>query len=130
MGHKPFVHDKGPSHRPAKFSERIKEELTGLVPGELKDPRLDKIFSLKITTVEVANDLKNATILFSLSEDEEKFAKEVAAILNQAANFLRREISFALATKITPQLHFKFDKGANTGHIDELLKQISSDESK
>lgn len=122
MGHKPFVKDK-PFHRPARFAERIKEELVGLVPSELKDPRLDKIFTLTITDVEVAADLKNATALFSLSDDEAKHAKEVAEILNRSANFIRREISFSLASKVTPQIHFKFDKGAsNPAHIDELLK--------
>lgn len=125
MGHKPFVREK-PFHRPARFAERIKEELVGLVPAELKDPRLEKIFSLAITDVEVAADLKNATALFSLSEDEAKHAKEVAEILNRSANFIRREISFALASKVTPQIHFKFDKGANNPErIDELLKQAA-----
>lgn len=130
MAHKPFVRDKA-FHRPARFAERIKEELVGLVPGEIKDPRLEKIFSLRVTSVVVAGDLKNATVTYSLSEDEEKHSREVSKILNQAANFLRRELSFSLASKVTPQLHFKFDKGAaNAEHIDHLLKDVpsSSDE--
>lgn len=125
MGHKPFVREKA-FHRPARFAERIKEELIGLVPSELKDPRLEKICSITITEVEVAGDLKNATVLFSLSEDEAQHAREVAEILNRSANFVRREISFSLATKVTPQIHFKFDKGAsNPAQIDELLRTVT-----
>lgn len=123
MAHIPYTKDKS-SHRPARFAELIKEELIGLVPAEIKDPRLEKVATIIVTDVAVAGDLKNATVSFSLSEDEEKYAPEVAKVLNQAANFLRREISYTLASKITPQLHFKFNRGpSNVSHIDKLLKE-------
>lgn len=126
MGHKPFVQDKGPSHRPARIAQIVKEELATMIPGDLKDPRLEDIGFITITAVTVTNDLKNATVMFSLmSEDDRKKAKDIEAALNKAAGFLRHELMPRLQGKGTPLLNFKFDKGfENTGHIDELLKTI------
>ncbi|MEW6055275.1 MAG: 30S ribosome-binding factor RbfA [Bdellovibrionota bacterium] len=125
MAHRPFMQDK-PSYRPAKVAERIKEELAGLIPGELKDPRLDGIAFFTITNVGVTPDLRNANIQFTLADSEKTRAREVEAGLNKAAGFLRRELMQRLQIKITPHLAFKYDKGYdNTNRIDHLLRQAS-----
>lgn len=128
MAHRPFVQDK-PSHRPARFAQRVKEELTALVPSHLKDPRLEGIALLTITSVEVTPDLKYGTVMFTLTEQDEKHAKEITGVINQASNFLRRELMRRLNTKITPHLTFKYDRGlTNTLQIESLLKTISNED--
>lgn len=127
MAHRPFVPKKGEgtgSHRPARFAERLKEELVDLIPGELKDPRLYGISFLTITSVDVTPDLKHGTVLFALMGQSER-AAEVEEALNAASGFLRRQLMHRMETKITPQLVFKYDKGIeHTSEISSLLKTI------
>ena len=122
MGHKPFVQERS-SHRPAKFAQRVKEELATLIPGDLRDPRIQGVGFLTITSVTVTPDLKHGTVLFALMGDETK-ARDVEAGLNQASGFLRRELMHRLDTKITPQLVFKYDRGLeNISVVSTLLKK-------
>lgn len=126
MAHRPFVQDKSASHRPARFAQLVKEELSQMIPGELKDPRLAELGFLTITDVTITPDLKHATIMFALMGEEKK-AKDIAEALNAAANFLRRNLMHKLQTKITPHLVFKYDKGFNnTMAVDSLFKQIEA----
>jgi ribosome-binding factor A len=127
MGHKPFVQEKA-SHRPAKFAQRVKEELSQLLPHSLRDPRMDGIAFITITSVEITPDLKHANVMFGLM-GEEKRAKDVQEALNQAAGFLRKELMRRLNSKTTPHLNFKFDKGfANVLTVDSLLKKIGDED--
>lgn len=127
MAHRPFVQERS-SHRPARFAQRVKEELSQMIPGQLRDPRLDGIGFLTITTVTVTPDLKHGTVMFALM-GEEKRSDDIEGALNAAANYLRKELMRKLDTKITPQLVFKYDKGfTNTMEIDSLLKTIKKDE--
>jgi ribosome-binding factor A len=120
--HKPFVQEK-PRHRPARFAQRLKEELSTLIPGSLRDPRLSGIGFLTITAVEVTPDLKHAKVMFALMGDEKR-AKEVTEALNKAAGFLRKELMHSLETKITPHLIFKYDRGLeNLTEVQDLLKK-------
>lgn len=127
MGHKPFTpfeNDK-PRHRPERLAARIKDELGAIIPGELKDPRLEDIAFLTIESVTVAPDMRNATVEFSLADSEKKHAPSVEAALNHAAGFVRAELVPLLQVKITPHLTFKYDRGTeNTRTIDQLLEQI------
>lgn len=123
MAHRPFVQERS-SHRPARFAQRVKEELSQMIPGELRDPRLSGLGFLTITTVTITPDLKHGTIMFALMGEEDR-AKDVEEGLNAAAGFLRKELMRKLDTKITPQLLFKYDKGfTNTMEINSLLNQI------
>lgn len=129
MAHRPFTAAKGGSHRPARMAQRIKEELSLMVPGELADPRLDDLGSLTITEVSVTSDLKDATVKFALLQDAKR-AKTVTACLNDAAGFLRNELRAKLDTKVTPILTFKYDKGlSNVMEIDALLNQARAKDS-
>lgn len=124
MGHKPFVQER-PSHRPARFAERVKEELVDLIPGRLRDPRLQSLGMITFTRVEITPDLKHSVVMFSLLGEEAR-ASEVEAALNQAAGFLRRELMHRLNTKITPTLLFRYDKGIEAStRVESLLKDIT-----
>lgn len=107
------------------MAQRIKEELSLIIPGELSDPRLDDLGSLTITDVVVTSDLKDANIKFALLDDPKR-AREVTQCLNDAAGYLRNELRAKLDTKVTPVLTFKYDKGlSNALEIDSLLKQAA-----
>jgi ribosome-binding factor A len=126
MKHEVFELETRPSTRPARFAQLVKEELTGLVPGSLRDPRLQDIGWITITTVEITPDLRNCKIFFTVGLEDEPKAEMVESILNQASGFLRRELMFKLRTKVTPQLHFKYDFGTlNSVHMGSLLNSIT-----
>ena len=117
----PFVAEKE-SFRPAKVANRIKEELLLLVPESLKDPRMKKVGAMTVTSVVCTPDLRNARVMFALYENESQY-KLAETILNNAAGFLRREVSDRLGIKYTPILSFHFDKGmAHSKRIHDLLK--------
>lgn len=125
----PFTLDKGPSRRPARFAQRIREELTMLVPHSLHDPRLRNIPFITITEVTVTPDLKHAKILFALmgrelndAGEKSKQARSIEDALNEAAPFLRKELMYKLESKVTPQLKFVIDLGL--GYSDEIAQLL------
>jgi ribosome-binding factor A len=123
VAHRPFAPSKGPSHRPARLAQRIKEELSLMVPSELSDPRVEGA-SVIITEVAVTPDMKNANVKFALEGGDEKRAKTITACLNDAANFLRGELRSKLELRFTPILAFKYDKGySNVNSIERLLHE-------
>lgn len=128
--HKPFVTEKA-GHRPARFAQILKEELSLMIPGELNDPVFENLPFITITEVQVMPDLRNATILFSsleLDPENSAHAKRIQKIetaLNKASGYLRHQLLPVLNTKVVPLLHFKFDPGFNnTMRVQSLLDKI------
>lgn len=119
--------------RRARLESAIREELTTLIPRELKDPRVD---SITITGVSVTQDAGMATInvmLFGTMGDDSPETRERMRLcldgLNSAAPYLKRLLSRILRIKQTPDLTFKEDRGlANTLRVHELLKQIEDEQ--
>ncbi len=130
-----FAPDKE-SFRPLKVANRIKEELLLMVPDVISDPRIKRFPSIAITSVDCTNDLKNASVKFTLRSDldpkatEEdlarygKRASDCEVLLNEVSGFLRWQLSDRLGIKYTPILHFKFDKGlAHALRVENVLKE-------
>lgn len=127
MRHKPFEVKTGQKAglRPVRFAQRVREELSDLLPSSIKDPRLHGIALITITSVTVTPDLKHGTVMFALMGQEAR-AQEVEEGLNQASGFLRKELMYRLSTKITPQLTFRYDYGLDhSSKISELLKEAA-----
>ena len=124
MSHRPFVVKRGESHRPLRFAQRLREELSTMLPYDVRDPRMQSVSMITITDVSVTPDLKHSVIKFLLMGQEEK-AAEIEAALNDSAHSLRKELMYRLDSKITPQLQFKYDHGVeHSARIHELLTQI------
>lgn len=123
--------------RRARLESVIKEELSRVVPREVKDPRVP---SVTFTQVEVTQDGSQATVLVSilggayggygegasLSEAEaKKRMKDCLAGLASASGFLRRHLASVLNVRHVPSLLFKEDRGLeNTARVFDLLKQL------
>ncbi len=117
----------------------ILEELSTVVPREVKDPRVP---SLTFTSVEVTPDGSQATVYVSMlgasqvNTDDPVAAKAAAQKMKEcieglqsASGFLRRHIAKVLTVRHIPTLIFKEDRGfENTIRVHELLKKISSEE--
>lgn len=116
----------------------ILEELSMVVPREVKDPRVP---SLTFTSVEVTPDGGQATVYVSMLgasqvNTDDPVATKAAAQkmkdcldgLQSASGFLRRHIAKVLTVRNIPTLIFKEDRGfENTIRVHDLLKKISSE---
>ena len=108
------------SHRVADFIQR---ELSILIRGELKDPRLSPMMT--ISSVEVSRDLSVARIYFSVFDAEEKGPTLEA--LASASGFLRKQLARRMQTRSVPQLRFYYDDSAEHGaHMSALIANAVS----
>jgi ribosome-binding factor A len=122
--------------RRARLQAVIQEELSVVVPREVKDPRVPP---LTITQVEVTSDGSQATVFVSVlgslnppaDEAEEQSRREemrgAIAGLTSASGYLRRHLARVLTVRHIPNLIFKEDKGlANATRVYELLRQVEA----
>jgi ribosome-binding factor A len=84
----------------------------------IKDPRLGFI---TITDVRVTNDLREATVFYTVLGDEAERAATAAA-LESAKGILRSEVGAQTGVRFTPTLTFLVDAVPDTArHIEDLL---------
>ncbi len=108
-------------HRHERVAEEIRHEVSAMIAGELKDPRISGLVT--VTGVRVTPDLRRAQIFVSVLGKETDSASTMAG-LQAAAGFIRREIGSRLQLWRSPELAFVLDdSGAYGDHIEELLRQ-------
>ena len=113
-----------PKYRRNRINDAVAHESADIV-RDIKDPRISGIF-LTVTDADVTADLKYAKIFYScLGSDD---PKETAAGLRSATPFVRRELASRLNLRITPELTFVRDNGAQHGaDIARILSDITPD---
>jgi ribosome-binding factor A len=109
------------SRRTDRLSDLLRAELSELILREIKDPRI-KLVSL--TGVEVTSDLRRAIVRVSVLGEESQREEAVEA-LRHARGFLRTELAHRLRTRVTPELIFELDRGAeHSQKISDLLESL------
>jgi ribosome-binding factor A len=104
-----------------KVAEAIREEASLILHDKLKDPRLGFV---TITGVEVAPDLRNAKIFFSVLGNEEDYTKTQEA-LDSALGYIRKLISERINLKFAPEIIFRQDRSSEYSvRIQELLDEV------
>ena len=107
--------------RSEKVAETVHELVTGLLIKGIKDPRIGFV---TVTGVKMTDDLRQATVYFSVVGDDVA-KKETEAGLNSARGFIRREMGKQLRMRYVPEVIFKYDHSLERGNrIDELLREI------
>jgi len=111
-----------------RISEEVKREISNIIQGELKDPRLPEFVS--VTSVNVTRDLRYAKVYISiLGNDEEK--KAALQGLKNAAGFIRREIGQRIKLRYTPELQFELDNSIEHGiYISKLINDVIKNDEK
>ncbi len=108
-------------HRHERIAEQIRHEISAMLAGELKDPRLAGLVT--VTEVRVSPDLKHARIFVCVlgsSAEQASTLKGLAA----AAGYVRHELTERLQLRRGPEIHFLLDQSEQYGqHIEELLRQ-------
>lgn len=108
-------------HRSERVAEEIRHEVTLMLEGELKDPRLAG--SLAVTEVRLTPDLRTVRVYVRLEGTPEE---RVAALegLKAASGYIRHELIERLQLRRAPDVLFRVDESEEYGkHIDELLRQ-------
>ena len=111
-----------PGRRPQRLGQRILEEISELLVGELKDPRIGLA---TVTGVRVTPDLRQAIVgIGVLGSAEEK--KQTIEGLRAAASFIRHELAERLDIRRVPELTFQLDDSAErAARIDQLLHKTN-----
>ncbi len=108
-------------HRHERIAEEIRHEVSAMLAGELKDPRLAGFAT--VTEVHVSPDLKQARIYVSVMGSEAERASTLQG-LTAAAGYVRHELTVRLQMRRGPEVHFVLDHSEEYGqYIEELLRQ-------
>ncbi|MBI2711304.1 MAG: 30S ribosome-binding factor RbfA [Bdellovibrio sp.] len=126
------------STRRMRLQSVIQDELSQVVPREVKDPRIPAV---TFTEVQVTQDGSQATVFVSIlggsqggldgapplsDEAAKKRMKDCLAGLTSASGYLRRHLARVLSVRHIPTLIFREDRGfENSLRVHELLKKIS-----
>ena len=113
-----------------RINEEVMRELSNIIRGEIKDPRINPMTS--VVAVEVAPDLKTAKAYISVLGDE-KSQKETIAGLRSAEGFIRRSLAKTINLRNTPDIRFILDQSIAYGvnmakKIDEVNKGMNQDD--
>lgn len=109
------------SRRSDRVGDLIRAELSDLLLREVKDPRV-KLAS--ITAVDVTSDLRRAVVKVSALGEEDQRLETVEA-LRHARGFLRTELAHRLRLRVTPELTFELDRGAeHSQRISDILESL------
>ena len=107
-----------------RVKKLIKNEVCAILSEDINDPRIQHV---TVTDVEVSRDLKNATILYVV-EDEETNKKEVAKGLKSASGFVRGELAERISMKFIPRVIFRLDiRKEREESVDRLFDRIAEE---
>jgi ribosome-binding factor A len=115
------------SRRIERFNEQLKREITGLLRGEVRDPRIGMA---TITAVEVSADLSVARVYVSVMGDDTAKEESLEG-LRAAAPFIRTELGKRLRVRRVPELRFELDRSLEYAmKIERLLHEALPDRGK
>jgi ribosome-binding factor A len=111
-----------------RINGEVRRELSEIIRGSIKDPRIHPMTS--VTAVEVAPDLKTCRAYISVLGDDEALAKTIEG-LKSAEGFIRRELASGVNLRNTPQIRFIPDQSIAYGirmskKIDEVKEADES----
>ena len=113
-----------------RINGEVQRELSNIIRGEIKDPRINPLTS--VVAVEVAPDLKTCKAYISVLGDEESQAKTLAG-LKSAEGFIRSKLAKTVNLRNTPEIRFVLDQSIEYGvkmskMIDEVTKDMKSED--
>lgn len=108
-----------------RINGEVMRELSNIIRGEVKDPRMAPMTS--VVAVEVAPDLKSCKAYISVLGDEQS-QKDTLAALKSAEGFVRSRLARNINLRNTPQITFILDQSIAYGVsmsklIDDVTKQ-------
>lgn len=115
-------------HRYERIAEEVRHEVTLMLAGELKDPRL--AVPLTVTEVRVTPDMRTVRVFvgFDADQDAAERARALAG-LKAASGFVRHELVERLHLRRAPEVLFVVDESEVRGQrIEQLLRDARKTE--
>lgn len=113
-----------------RINGEVMRELSMIIRGEIKDPRIHPMTS--VVSVEVAPDLKTCKAYISVLGDKEAQENKIAG-LKSAEGYIRRQLAKNINLRNTPEIRFILDQSIEYGVamsklIDDVNKNMPSQE--
>ena len=110
-----------------RINGEVQRELSNIIRGEIKDPRINPLTS--VVAVEVAPDLKTCKAYISVLGDEESQAKTLAG-LKSAEGFIRSKLAKTVNLRNTPEIRFVLDESIEYGvNMSKLIDDVTKKDS-
>ena len=111
-----------------RINGEVQKELSSIIRGEIKDPRIHPMTS--VMAVEVAPDLKTCKAYISVLGNQEANEATIRG-LNSAEGYIRRQLARNLNLRNTPEIRFILDESIEYGVnmsklIDDVAKRDAS----
>jgi len=108
-----------------RINEEVQRELSNIIRGDLKDPRINPMTS--VVACEVAPDLKTCKVYISVLGDEASQEDTIKG-LKSAAPYIRRTLAGGLNLRNTPELTFILDQSIEYGvRMSKLIDDVVKD---
>lgn len=108
-----------------RINGEVLRELSNIIRGEIKDPRIAPMTS--VVSVEVAPDLKTCKAYISVLGDEEA-QKNTLAGLRSAEGYIRRELARSINLRNTPEITFIMDQSIEYGvRMSKMIDDVTKD---
>lgn len=110
-----------------RINGEVLKELSQIIHGELKDPRIHPMTS--VTAVEVAPDLKTCKAYISVLGDEAALQETIEG-LKCAEGYVRRELARTVNLRNTPEIRFLPDQSIAYGiSMTKLINDVTGNDS-
>ncbi|MBQ1870819.1 MAG: 30S ribosome-binding factor RbfA [Lachnospiraceae bacterium] len=107
-----------------RINEEVLHELSNIIRGEIKDPRINEFTS--VVSVEVAPDLKTCKAYISVLGDEES-QKSTLEGLNSARGYIKNRLAKSINLRNTPEITFIIDQSIEYGvRMSHLIDEVNS----
>ena len=104
-----------------RINGEVLRELSSIIRGEIKDPRINPLTS--VVSVEVAPDLKSCKAYISVLGDE-KSQQDTITGLKSAEGYIRRKLAQNINLRNTPEIRFILDQSIEYGvNMSKLIDQ-------
>ena len=108
-----------------RINAEVQKELSNIIRGEIKDPRIHPMTS--VVAVEVAPDLKSCKAYISVLGDEAA-QKDTLAGLKSAEGYIRTKLAHTVNLRNTPQIRFILDQSIEYGvNMSKLIDDVNKD---
>jgi ribosome-binding factor A len=109
-----------------KVARVIRDSVSETIQLHLNDPRISGLIS--VTEVDVAPDMKNATVRLSVFATDEKSKPMTMQAIQHAAGVFQRHLGQILTGRTCPRLHFEMDtKMQKTLQILQLIDKAAQE---
>ena len=111
------------SIKKTRINGEVRRELSNIIRGEIKDPRIHPMTT--VVEVEVAPDLKSAKAFISVLGDD-KAQQDTLAGLKSAEGYIRRALAKSLNLRNTPEIRFILDQSIEYGvNMSKLIDDVN-----